>query len=173
VFTPANPGANNTLHTGTASNMTGISFTGYADQGPQPFVQTGSRANDQFFRFLGNTIIPASEVNDRCADGDGCRITLTRTYGGATTVFGPCNFSNNPATNQFQILASNCSVIGTGINANAETEEILGPRTNTFCWFSDWDTSGNTGNGDQNGNFAVIIWNSTATNLTCTFRIED
>jgi hypothetical protein len=169
-----------TLHDRSVSNLNNISFDGYVTFTTTPppppitpdFVQAGSRANDQFLRFLSGAI-PASAVNDRCADGDGCSITLTRVYGATTTVYGPCDFSNDPASNTFPILASNCSVIGTGINANGGAISILGSQSNTNCWFSDWDTSGNTGNGDQNGNFAVIIWNTTATNLTCTIRIED
>jgi hypothetical protein len=46
VFTPANPGANNTLHTGTASNMTGIDFTGYAAAVTAPVVQRVPRPSN-------------------------------------------------------------------------------------------------------------------------------
>lgn len=164
------------VHNRSVSNLVNISFANYATAtppGPQPFLLTGSRANDSFFRFLANRVISAAEVDDRCADVDGCRITLTRVYGGATNVLGPINFRTVLGTSQFQILDANGNVTRNGTSANGLTEEILGPRADTNCWFSDWDTSGNTGNGDQNLNWAVIIWNTTATNLSCTFSIED
>ena len=158
----------------TASNLS-FSFEGYVPlPSPQPFVFTGSRANDTFVRFLANRIIPEAEVNSRCADGDGCRITLTRVYGTtAPVVFGPTNFSYDPAASQFQIRDSAGNVIRTGINANLQTESIVGLQANTNCWFSDWDTSGTGANGDRNANWSVLILNNTATNLTCTIRIED
>jgi len=64
-------------------------------------------------------------------------------------VSGPINFFNLPDSNQFQIRDANGAVIRTGTRANNATEVILGSLANTNCWFSDWDTSGNTGNGDQ------------------------
>jgi len=44
---------------------------------------------------------------------------------------------------------ANGVVTRTGTSANNTTEVILGFLANTNCWFSDWDTSGHTGNGDQ------------------------
>ena len=132
---------------------------------------TGSRANDFFFRFLGNTTIPAAAVNDRCGDVDGCRIALIRVYGASRTIYGPIQFSYDTDTRQYWVLGSGGGV--TGVNANVGTTTILGVAGDTNCFLSDWDTSGGFGNGDQNDNWAVVDRNTTATVMTCTLRIDD
>ena len=157
----------------TASNLS-FSFDDYVPLPTPPFVLTGSRANDTFVRFLANRVIPASEINRRCNDAEGCQITLTRTYGTtAPVVYGPIGFRYNPATSQFQVLNTAGNVVRTGTNANSTTEAILGPAANTNCWFSDWDSSGTGSNGDRNQNWSVLILNNTGTNLTCTINIAD
>lgn len=92
-------------------------------------------------------------------------------YGASRFVAGPIKFSYDPATKQYWVLGTGGAV--TGVNADVGTQEILGALQNASCYFSDWDTSGNTGNGDQNNNWSVIIINNTATRLTCTLRIDD
>jgi hypothetical protein len=138
---------------------------------PPPFVLTGSLGNDQFLRFLGNRAISESDVNERCADGDGCRITLTRVHGTSTIVYGPINFSYNSATKRW----TGGNSPGTGINGSEGTAVILGSAVRPGCYFSDWDSSTGSGSGipDRNGNWAVIIGNNTSTLLTCTIRIDD
>lgn len=136
-----------------------------------PYVQTGSISNDSFLRFLGGKEMTEAQMIERCGDADGCRITLTRTYGSSRTVYGPIQFSYDPSSKDFWVLGSGGGVTGT--NDDGPTTAILGPTGNTNCYFSDWDSAGGVSTGDQDGNFTVIVFNSTSTPLICALRVDD
>jgi predicted outer membrane repeat protein len=161
----ANSGADMGLT--TASNLS-FSFDNYV---PLPFVRTGSLANDQFLRFLGGPPIAAAEINSRCADANGCQMTLTSQLGtAAPTVFGPITFRYNTSTNTW---SGGAATAPTGVNGSDGTRVILGSSARPGCYFSDWDSSTSSGIPDRNLNWSVIIGNPTSTRLTCELTIVD
>lgn len=142
--------------------------TAIAGRANAPFVQTGSSANDSFVGFLG---APFS-LDDYCGDVDGCRITLIRELGGTRFLYGPITFQI--AGNQWWTFANgDAGSAAAGTSANGGALVILGNQTTTFCYLSDWESSGNINTGDQNGNFTVIRFNTTGTAQTCTIKVED
>lgn len=134
-----------------------------------PFVQTGSSASDPFLGFLG---APFS-LDDYCGDVDGCRITLIRERAGTRHLYGPITFQI--AGNQFWTFANGAAGSpAAGASSNGNAQIILGDNNGTtFCYLSDWESSGTDINGDQNGNFAVIRVNGSPTTQTCTIKVED
>lgn len=133
-----------------------------------PFVQTGSSANDPFVGFLG----PAFSLDAACGDAEGCQITLIRELDGTRYLFGPITFQISG--NQWWTFANGSGgSTAAGTNGDATTQVILGTNGLQSCFLSDWDSSGSTLSGDQNGNFAVIRLNTTGNTQTCTLRVDD
>ena len=151
----------------TASNLS-FSFDNYV---PLPFVRTGSLGNDQFLRFLGGRAIAAAEIDSRCADSNGCQITLTSQLGtAAPTVFGPITFRYNTSTNTW---SGGAATAPTGVNGSGGTRVILGSSARPGCYFSDWDSSTSSGIPDRNLNWSVIIGNNSSSRLNCELTIVD
>jgi len=134
-----------------------------------PLVQAGTSANDQFLNFLGAPLA----LDNHCGDADGCRITLIRVLGGTRFLYGPITFQI--AGNQWWTFAGGAAgSAAAGTSSNGLTQNILGNSSlTTECFLSDWDTSGTDADGDQNGNFSVIVYNETGTPQTCTIKVED